>query len=105
MKKLVADTVTVVLNDFRVSYFPTTRLLVKENNRKLKNYYRTKYLKSEKQRPIVRISYPIISVENLHAIVYASYVTGALSGSSGYFILEKVDGHWKIIKYEMLSIS
>ena len=77
----------------------------KTDNKRINKYTDKKVENNRKKRPIAFISYPLISVDNKKAVVYGAYVCGGLCGSGGIFFLEKIDGFWKIINYQMRWVS
>ena len=101
--EIYSDSVTVKIENIKVNFFFNSNQLEKKDKRKINPYYRTKY--SRKKRPVAFISFPLISVNEKKAIVYGMYICGGLCGSGGVFFLEKNNGKWTIIKYEIRWIS
>ena len=97
--KVFDDTVTVSIEKVKVSYYPTEKMLKKQNKKRL-NRYTKKNLVKNKGKQYAHISIPIISYDGEKAIVYGGYYCGGLCGSGGIFFLEKIDGMWHLIEYE-----
>ena len=93
------DSLTVKIEKVKVEFFPAITIVDKKDNKRLRRYTKTK-LKKNKRKPVAYISFPLISTDRKRAIVYGSYVCGGLCGSGGIFYLEKINGKWKMVKYE-----
>ena len=92
---------------FELLYYPNSEdnILEKKNNKRINRYTDIKLRNNTKKYPLAFISYPLISIDNKKAIAYGRYVCGPLCGSGGIFFLEKIEGVWKIIDYQMRWIS
>ena len=93
------DSVTVKIEKVKVEFFPTISIVDKKDNKRIKRYTKAK-LKKNKKKPVVFISFPLISIGGNRAVVYGSYVCGGLCGSGGIFYLGKINGKWSILEYE-----
>ena len=99
------DSVTVNIERLKVKFFPSITFIDKKENKRIKRYFKTKYEKNKRKKPIAYISVPLISTDGKKAIVYGSYICGSLCGSGGVFHLEKINGKWKIADYVIRWIS
>tara|TARA_R110001632_G_scaffold221815_1_gene352576 strand:+ start:7412 stop:7981 length:570 start_codon:yes stop_codon:yes gene_type:complete len=102
--KLYNDTVTVKIENMRVNYSQKLKRAKKEDNDLIRHFYETNYEKRRKKRPIVFISIPLLSVDNKRAIVFGDYVCRGICGGT-IFLLDKVNGKWKITDYKYRSHS
>ncbi len=97
--KIYDDTVTVVMDEVRLSYFDQKELLSKTSNGKVNRFLNQKFEKNRKKRPLAFISFPVLSHDRRKAIVYVYYVCGNLCGEGGTIYLEKSGEDWRPIKY------
>lgn len=102
---LYSDSVIVTLEKIKIKFFPSLEWVEKKDKDRIKPYYKADFEKRRKNRPIAFISMPLISIDNKKAIVFDSYICGGLCGSGGVFFLEKINGVWKIIDYEIRWVA
>lgn len=100
---LYHDTVTVVVENIKVPYNKSIAVCQELNNRKIENYS-TEKLHRKRDKPIAYISIPLIAADNKRAKVYCKYISGALSGNMGVFNLERINGKWSIINYDITFV-
>lgn len=102
--KLYDDSVTVKIENIRVKYFQNLERVKKEDNRLIRHFHETNYEKRRKKRPILYISIPLLSVDNKRAIVFGDYICRGICGGT-IFLLDKVNGKWRITDYKYQSHS
>jgi hypothetical protein len=94
------DSATFEFEKIRIPFFGGDGdILKKMDNKKIAGFFKGKYQKNRKFRPMAAISFPLFDKHKKKAIVYCSYLGVGLSGNMGYFILEKINDKWEISHY------
>lgn len=100
-----SDTASIKIENIEIDYLLTKNYLESTNQKRINKFFDSdNYEKRKKVRPIVFLSFPILSRDNRKALVYDSHVNGPLSGSGGVYFLEKVHDKWKIVGWEVREI-
>ncbi|WMI68174.1 hypothetical protein [Mangrovimonas sp. YM274] len=95
-----SDSKNVELRNILFDKKKTETALKKLKNNQISDFT-TLELNETEEKPIAYISSPIFSKNNTKAIIYGKQFIGGFTGNSSYFIFEKLDEKWKLIKIEL----